>query len=400
MVDDLPGRAGRPRGVGRVARGLSAARRCVVAGEPAAARAALHSDPGISARRPQPLPLVRAPGQLSRAVRGGEGPVPALSAARSVRRGTAGLAQLRRARGAGRRLLRPRALSARLSARSRRGPRRTPEASCTCRTSPTSSTTPGAPPLRPRAGTDRALHDRRAGRDAARRPAESGGRDRRRDLRLRPHHEAAARGRRRGGVASGRLLVVARRRDGRRAARPRRSRRLVGGGADRLFRAGLVPGLMSNLRNVLLHVGSLDDAQASAVSSVVLLATLSVPALLAAATRRRLGLEIALAWTAISYALFAPHLSSTEDLILLVVMLTVWRAEEIPPRLRLPYPALCIVPQFLGGSAAIVLGSGVEGAAAGALPPLAFAAKLAPGAVVAAHLRPAAHSVSGRSSSS
>jgi len=170
--------------------------------------------------------------------------------------------------------------------------------------------------------------------------------------------------------------------------------------ADPLFRAGLVPGLMSNLRNVLLHVGSLDDAQASAVSSVVLLATLSVPALLAAATRRRLGLEIALAWTAISYALFAPHLSSTEDLILLVVMLAVWRAEEIPPRLRLPCAALCIVPQFLGGSAAIVLGSGVEGAAAGALPPLAFAAKLALGAVVAAHLRPAAHSVSGRSSSS
>src|SRR5205809_3704418 len=85
MVDDLSGRAGRPRGVGRVARGLSAARRCVVAGEPAAARAALHSDPGVPARRPQPLPLVRAPGQLSRAVRGGEGPVPALSAARSVR---------------------------------------------------------------------------------------------------------------------------------------------------------------------------------------------------------------------------------------------------------------------------------------------------------------------------
>ena len=58
------------------------------------------------------------------------------------------------------------------------------------------------------------------------------------------------------------------------------------------------------------------------------------------------------------------------------------------------------MPQFLGGSAAIVLGSGVEGAAAGALPPLAFAAKLALGAVVAAHLGPAAHSVSGRSSSS
>src|SRR5207249_7376155 len=79
LVDGLPGRAGCPRAVGRLARGLSAAWRGVVALQPAAARAALRSEPGLPARRPQPIPLVWAPGHLPRPVCGGEGPVPALS---------------------------------------------------------------------------------------------------------------------------------------------------------------------------------------------------------------------------------------------------------------------------------------------------------------------------------
>ena len=157
--------------------------------------------------------------------------------------------------------------------------------------------------------------------------------------------------------------------------------------ADPVFRAGFVPGLMSNLRNVLLHV-SFDDARASAVSSVVLVVALAVPALLAAARRRRFGLEIALAWTATSYALFSPHLSSTEDLVLLVVMLALWRAGDVSRRLRLLSAALCVAPQFLGGSAALVFGSGPGGAAAGVLPLLAFTVKLALGGVVAVGLLP------------
>jgi hypothetical protein len=156
--------------------------------------------------------------------------------------------------------------------------------------------------------------------------------------------------------------------------------------ADPLFRAGFVPGLMSNLRNVLLHTGWLDDARASAVSSLVFLVALAAPALLAVATQRRLRLDVALACTATSYALFAPHLSSTEDLILLVVLLALWRAGEIPKRLHLAYAALCVVPQFFGGSVAVVFGSGPGGAAAELLPLVAFALKLALGGLLATRL--------------
>jgi hypothetical protein len=151
-----------------------------------------------------------------------------------------------------------------------------------------------------------------------------------------------------------------------------------------VFRAGLVPGLMSNLRNVLLHLGPLDDAGASGISWLAFVAALSAPAFLAAAARRRLSLDLGLAWAAMGYALFSPHLSSTEDLILLVVLLALWRAPGLPARLRLPGAVLCVLPQFVGGSAAVVFGAGLEGAVADALPLIAFAIKLALWAVVAA----------------
>lgn len=153
--------------------------------------------------------------------------------------------------------------------------------------------------------------------------------------------------------------------------------------ANPLFRAGYTPGFMSNLRNALLRVTPLDDARASGMSALVLAPVLALPVLLAVALRRAIAPERALAWTVMGYALFSPHLSPTEDLLLLLPLAAVWHA-RVASRVTRALATACVVgSQFVGASAAfVVAGSGGAGALV-ALPLVAFAAKLVLGGLVA-----------------
>ena len=106
--------------------------------------------------------------------------------------------------------------------------------------------------------------------------------------------------------------------------------------APSLFRAGFHPEFMTNLRNVLLHLG-VDDARASHLTWVPLVATLGVPAAVAALFRRPVPVELAAAAAATAYTLFSPHLTPTEDIVMVAVLAWLWQARA--PRALLA--ALC-----------------------------------------------------------
>jgi hypothetical protein len=89
------------------------------------------------------------------------------------------------------------------------------------------------------------------------------------------------------------------------------------------------------------------------------------------ATGRSVRPAAAFAWMTIGYTLFAPHLSSTEDQVLLIPMLLLWRWPGAPHSLRRTGAALALLPQFVGGSAAVFLHTGAP-----LLPLLAFVDKL------------------------
>jgi hypothetical protein len=152
--------------------------------------------------------------------------------------------------------------------------------------------------------------------------------------------------------------------------------------APPLFRAGFHPELMTNLRNVLLHAG-FDDARASHVTWIPLVVTLCMPAAWAAVVRRPVRVELAAAWTATAYTLFSPHLTPTEDILMVAVMLWLWPACRMCTLLA----ALCLGIQFVGGATfALLFQLGRSPHGADMLPVAAFGAKLAVLIVTAATL--------------
>jgi hypothetical protein len=152
--------------------------------------------------------------------------------------------------------------------------------------------------------------------------------------------------------------------------------------APPLFRAGFHPELMTNLRNVLLHAG-FDDARASHVTWIPLAATLAFPAAYAVLVRRRVPIEVAAACTATAYTLFSPHLTPTEDVVLVMVMLWLWHASTALSILV----ALCLGIQFFGGATfALLFQLGLAPPGAALLPVIAFGAKLGVFALAAATL--------------
>jgi hypothetical protein len=144
--------------------------------------------------------------------------------------------------------------------------------------------------------------------------------------------------------------------------------------APALFRAGFHPEFMTNLRNVLLHAG-LDDARAAAATWPPLAAGLAVPLLVGLAMRRRPRLDVALAFTATSYALFSPHLTPTEDFVM--VMATLWLWPLCDGRARAVLAVSCLAVQFAGGSTFALIHQLGLSTRAGSLPLVAFGAKLA-----------------------
>jgi len=86
---------------------------------------------------------------------------------------------------------------------------------------------------------------------------------------------------------------------------------------DPIFRAGFVPLMMSNLRSVLLIAGA-PDGLASRISSIAFLMGAAAIALAPLITRRPLTIKTALGLAVIAYCLFAPHLSPSEDLAMII----------------------------------------------------------------------------------
>ncbi len=156
--------------------------------------------------------------------------------------------------------------------------------------------------------------------------------------------------------------------------------------APPLFRAGFHPELMTNLRNVLLHLG-VDDARASHVTWLPLVATLCVPAAVAALVRRPVPIELAAASTATAYTLFSPHLTPTEDVVMVAVLAWLWHVRAS----RALLAALCLGVQFVGGATfAVLFQLGLAPRGAAMLPVVAFCAKLAVALSVWGVLRAAA----------
>jgi hypothetical protein len=152
--------------------------------------------------------------------------------------------------------------------------------------------------------------------------------------------------------------------------------------ADEIVRAGLLPTTMSNLRSVLLRTGWLDDAQAFRASGWVLVAAL-VPPMLGVIRRRAWSLDLAMSWVVVAYLLFAPHLSPTEDLLLLVPLVRLARDERIVGWRRAAVVLGCLGPQWVNASGLGVLQLLHAERWIDAMPVVAFVAKLAPAVVIA-----------------
>jgi hypothetical protein len=82
----------------------------------------------------------------------------------------------------------------------------------------------------------------------------------------------------------------------------------------------------------------------------VLGALLVLPLAAVALTRRPWPLELAVGWTVIAYLLFAPHVSSTEDLLLLVPFAMLVPSDRLGSGARVCVAVGCIAPQWLNGA--------------------------------------------------
>jgi len=151
--------------------------------------------------------------------------------------------------------------------------------------------------------------------------------------------------------------------------------------APPLFRAGFKPERMTNLRHVLLGTGLFDDSQASRLTWIPLVA-LMLPAVASLVRGNAVPVRIAAAFAATVYALFSPHLSPTEDLLMIAVMCWLWPSCE--PRTRVLLVVTCVGIQFLGAvrfAFAHVLGE--DSSVLDSIPLVGFWAKLVVGVVAA-----------------
>jgi hypothetical protein len=153
--------------------------------------------------------------------------------------------------------------------------------------------------------------------------------------------------------------------------------------ADPIVRSGCTPHLMSNLRGVLMRSGVFDDSQAFFASGWLLGALLALPLAAVALTRRTWPLEVAVGWTVMAYLLFAPHVSSTEDLLLLVPFGMLIPSDRLGSGARACVALGCIAPQWLNG-ALLALVAPVRGAEwTSVVPIVPFVLKLVAGIAVA-----------------
>jgi hypothetical protein len=151
--------------------------------------------------------------------------------------------------------------------------------------------------------------------------------------------------------------------------------------ADELVRAGFVPWSMTNLRSMCLRLG-LDDAQAFRASGAAFAIALALPIAAVGWRRSRLSHELAASFAVLAYLLFSPHLSTTEDVLLVVPLLLVLRAGRASRWQRVCLIAGCVAPQWVNETTLQLVWHGHPAALADALPAVTFALKCAAGAIV------------------
>lgn len=153
---------------------------------------------------------------------------------------------------------------------------------------------------------------------------------------------------------------------------------------DPIFRAGFVPWIMSNSRSVLLTAG-LPDGAASSISSTCFLISCAAIIIVPMASRRPMAPRMALGAAIMAYCLFAPHLSPSEDL---AILIPAWIALADAPNARITTRAVmgCLLVFFAGGATAWLIPMGFVRTLA---PLLGFCGKLfvAAGFVEAATFR-------------
>jgi hypothetical protein len=149
--------------------------------------------------------------------------------------------------------------------------------------------------------------------------------------------------------------------------------------ADPVVRAGFSPYWMTNLRSVLLRVGPFDDSRAFFVTGWVFAAATAIPLVAVALRRRTWPLDVAASWAVLAYLLFAPHLSPTEDVLLVVPLAMLLAARRVDGLERAALVCGCILPQWCNGATFALL---ARPQGPGLIPLVPFACKLLVGAVV------------------
>jgi hypothetical protein len=153
---------------------------------------------------------------------------------------------------------------------------------------------------------------------------------------------------------------------------------------DPAFVWSLAPETMSNLRGLLYTATAIGDAAASRYATAVWM--LAITAILALAIRRRIPVQAAWALLVLAYLLFCPHVSSTGDLhLLLVLALLLHPSQSVPPALRWSGIGLALATLYLiptvgvyGGPARAVLAVGGKVALCGLVLALWLRRSLAP----------------------
>jgi hypothetical protein len=150
--------------------------------------------------------------------------------------------------------------------------------------------------------------------------------------------------------------------------------------ADPVVRAGFSPYWMTNLRSVLLRAGPFDDARAFLVTGWVFAAVTAIPLVTVTLRRRTWPLDVAASWAVLAYLLFAPHLSPTEDVLLVVPLAMLLAARRVDGLQRTALVSGCLVPQWFNGATFALL---AHPESPGLIPLVPFAFKLMVGGIVA-----------------
>ena len=116
------------------------------------------------------------------------------------------------------------------------------------------------------------------------------------------------------------------------------------------------------------------------VTGWVFAAVTAIPLVAVTLRRRTWPLDVAASWAVLAYLLFAPHLSPTENLLLVAPLATMLAARRVDGLERAALVSGCLLPQWCNGATFALL---VHPEGPGLIPLVPFAFKLMVGGIVA-----------------